>query len=61
MPDADTAACHRFHTAGPFVLGALTRRDREDFVAHLESCKTCDTEVDELLSVVRLLDTLLPR
>jgi hypothetical protein len=60
-PEFSAPPCPHSDAAGAFALGALSRRDREDFVAHLDSCPPCDTEVDSLLPVVRLLDTVRPR
>lgn len=57
MADLNVSSCSWLVLAGSFVLGALDRDEREDFVAHLDACTRCDKEVNMLLSVVQQLDT----
>ncbi|MCU1686606.1 MAG: hypothetical protein JWQ81_7345 [Amycolatopsis sp.] len=59
-PESAEAPCLYADTAGAFVLCALSRDGRDDFVAHLDTCPRCDSDVEELLPVVRLLDTARP-
>jgi len=40
--------CRQRETAAAFVLGALTPHERDDFEAHLATCRACRREVDRL-------------
>lgn len=54
------SGCPYVEATGAFVLGALSPCDLEDFVAHLQTCPRCDSEVGDLLAVVRVLDAVEP-
>ena len=66
--DREPAQISRMSTAaedvhillGAYVLGALSTKDNRAFSAHLPSCAPCQTELDELAGITRLLDLLDP-
>lgn len=52
--------CPRETTAA-FLLAALNTQERNEFVIHLQTCHLCDTEIESLLPVLRMLDILRDR
>jgi hypothetical protein len=51
-------SCDHLHDSGPYVLGALSPREREDYERHLATCPECRAEVAELADLPLLLGRL---
>jgi hypothetical protein len=47
--------CEHLHDSGPYVLGALSPAEREEYEQHLADCAECRAEVAELAGLPALL------
>lgn len=50
-----TSFCPHTVTVGAFLVGSLGVQENEDFHRHVKVCPDCQSELTELLPVVRLL------
>lgn len=53
-----TGGCPRTIETGAYLLNGLSKRERADFVRHLDTCPNCRREVADLLPAARLLDQI---
>lgn len=56
--DAAAGCGHWTAEAGPFVLGALSHEEREQYQAHLSGCQHCRDELARMIGVRALLGRL---